>query len=267
MLYSVAVYKLHQHEEWQEDLFCQALADIGFEVFETSEDGGELRAYIPSNQSPQPPFKGGADWAELVRFEACPDENWNAAWEKDNEEKRYPLPDGREMVIRPHCAFGAGHHETTAMLLQRLMIYPLKGKTVLDNGCGTGILGIAAAMAGAEKVTATDIDDKAVNNTRENAQANGVSERLDIRMGDTPPAGDYDLILSNIHRNILIQQMPLYARYLKPGGELWLSGYLTGDKEAVRAAAETEGLRLKDEQTNNEWILSVLYRPLPAAEA
>lgn len=267
MLYSVATYRLHTHEEWQEDLFCQELADQGFEVFETSEDGGELRAYIPTDPSQKPPFKGGEGWAELVRFEACPDENWNAEWEKENEEKRYPLPDGRELIVRPHCAFGAGHHETTSMLLARLMSHPLQGKSVLDNGCGTGILGIAAAMLGAEKVIATDIDDKAVSNTRENAGLNGVADRLDVRISDTPPDGAYDLILSNIHRNILIRQMPLYARYLRAGGEVWLSGFLSNDREAIRQAAEEAGLQLRDEQQNNEWILSVLYRPLPAAEA
>jgi len=272
MLYSVATYRLLAHEEWQEDLFCQELADLGFEVFETSEDGGELRAYIPTEIGSRlsvgsQSVIGSRDWAELVSFEACPDENWNAEWEKENEEKHYPLPDGRELIIRPHCAFGAGHHETTAMLLERLMTIPMKGKTVLDNGCGTGILGIAAAMLGAAKVIATDIDDKAVSNTRENAVLNDVADKMDIRQGDTPPEGAYDLILSNIHRNILIRQMPIYARYLRAGGEVWLSGFLIGDREAIRLAAEEAGLQLRDEQQNNEWILSVLYRPLPAAEA
>lgn len=267
MLYSVATYRLHTHEEWQEDLFCQELADQGFEVFETSEDGTELRAYIPTGQSPQPPFKGGEGWAELLRFEACPDENWNAAWEEENAEKQYPLPDGRVLTIRPHCAFGAGHHETTSMLLERLMSFPMAGKTVLDNGCGTGILGIACAMTEAARVVATDIDDKAVGNTRENAELNGVAEKMDIRLGDTPPEGTYDLILSNIHRNILIAQMPLYARYVRLGGEVWLSGFLTDDAPSIRRAAEQAGLTLKDEQEKNTWRLSVLYRPLPVPEA
>lgn len=267
MLYSVATYRLHSHEDWQEDLFCQVLADQGFEVFENSEDGTVLRAYIPTEIGSQIPVLDSQDWAELVSFEACLDANWNAEWEKENEEKCYSLPNGQQLIIRPHCAFGAGHHETTSMLLERLKTYPMAGKTVLDNGCGTGILGIASAMLGAEKVVATDIDDKAVSNTRENALLNGVEERLDIRLGDTPPEGTYDLILSNIHRNILIAQMPLYARYIREGGEVWLSGFLQEDATSIRQAAEQEGLQLKDEQEKNTWILSVLYRPLRDQEA
>ena len=267
MLYSVATYRLHPHEAWQEDLFCQALADQGFEVFETSEDGTEMRAYIPTELGNRLSVIESHDWAEPVSFEVCPDDNWNAEWEKENAEKYYSLPNGRQLVIHPHCAFGAGHHETTSMILERLMTLPPAEKTVLDNGCGTGILGIACAMMGAQKVVATDIDDKAVSNTRENAELNGVEERLDIRQGDTPPEGTYDLILSNIHRNILIAQMPLYARYVREGGEVWLSGFLREDARLIRQAAEQEGLQLKDEQEKNTWILSVLYRPHKAPEA
>ena len=267
MLYSVARFRLKAHEQWQEDVFCQELADRGFEVFETSEDGSELRAYIPSVMAKGEWTKGEWDWAEFVGIEECPDENWNEEWEKENEQKVYQIGD-RTLTIRPHCAFGAGHHETTSMLLGALTAKGdwAKGErtNVLDNGCGTGILGIAAALLGATHVVATDIDDKAVRNTEENAALNGVRDRMDIRLADTPPAGEYDLILSNIHRNILIAQMPLYARYLKPGGEVWLSGFLVSDKEAIRAAAEKEGLQLKNEQQSNEWILSQLYRPLTA---
>ncbi len=90
---------------------------------------------------------------------------------------------------------------------------------------------------------------------------------MDIRQSDTPPEGTYDLILSNIHRNILIAQMPLYARYVREGGEVWLSGFLREDARLIRQAAEQEGLQLKDEQEKNTWILSVLYRPHKAPEA
>ncbi len=265
MRYSVAIFRLKSHEEWQEDVLCQELADQGVEMFESSEDGTELRAYAPSVKVIGYRLSViGNDWAELVGIEECPDEDWNAEWEKENEEKEYDLG-GQTLRIRPKCAFGAGHHETTSMLLRALTA---KGEwrkaKVLDNGCGTGILGIAAALLGAEKVVATDIDDKAVRNTEENAALNGVEAKMDIRLGDTPPEGEYDLIMSNIHRNILIAQMPLYARYIKPGGEVWLSGFLRGDTPAIREAAEREGLQVKQEQERNEWILLQLYRPLTA---
>lgn len=268
---------MKSHEEWQEDVLCQELADQGFEMFESSEDGTELRAYAPSalgitGYRDNGITKGIGDWAELVGIEECPDEDWNAEWEKENEEKEYDLG-GQTLRIRPKCAFGAGHHETTAMMIGALTNLGITGyrdngipkeRTVLDNGCGTGILGIAAALLGAEKVVATDIDDKAVRNTEENAALNGVEAKMDIRLGDTPPEGEYDLIMSNIHRNILIAQMPLYARYIKPGGEVWLSGFLRGDTPAIREAAEREGLQVKQEQERNEWILLQLYRPLTA---
>lgn len=285
MRYSVAIFRLKSHEEWQKDVLCQELADQGFEMFESSEDGTELRAYAPSalgitGYRDNGITKGIGDWAELVGIEECPDEDWNAEWEKENEEKEYDLG-GQTLRIRPKCAFGAGHHETTAMMLKALTNRRITGsrdngitgyrdngipkeRTVLDNGCGTGILGIAAALLGAEKVVATDIDDKAVRNTEENAALNGVEAKMDIRLGDTPPEGEYDLIMSNIHRNILIAQMPLYARYIKPGGEVWLSGFLRDDRDAIREAAEREGLQVKQEQERNEWILLQLYRPLTA---
>ena len=273
MQYSVAIFRLKSHEEWQEDVLCQELADQGFEMFESSEDGTELRAYAPSVKVIGYRLSViGNDWAELVGIEECPDEDWNAEWEKENEEKEYDLG-GQTLRIRPKCAFGAGHHETTAMMLKALTNRRITGsrdngipkeRTVLDNGCGTGILGIAAALLGAEKVVATDIDDKAVRNTAENAALNGVEAKMDIRLGDTPPEGEYDLIMSNIHRNILIAQMPLYARYIKPGGEVWLSGFLRGDTPAIREAATQEGLQVKQEQERNEWILLQLYRPLTA---
>jgi ribosomal protein L11 methyltransferase len=137
------------------------------------------------------------------------------------------------------------------MMIDALLTRDLSGQTVLDMGCGTGVLGIFAKKCGAEQVVAVDIDDKSVANTLENAQANHVL--LDGRLGDTPPEGSYDLILANIHRNILLAQMPDYSRFLKEGGELWLSGFYETDCAAIISEASRYGLETIDKQERGEW--------------
>ena len=159
------------------------------------------------------------------------------------------------MKIVPHCAFGAGHHETTAMMIEEILNTDLEGKRVLDNGCGTGVLGIMAAKCGALNVVAVDIDDKSVDNSRENAELNGVE--MDIRLGSVPPEGEYDLIMANIHRNILIAQMPLYKAYLADEGELWISGFMEEDCALLQEAALAQGLKMKATRENGEWRMMV----------
>ena len=109
-------------------------------------------------------------------------------------------------------------------------------------------------------MTAVDIDEHSVESTLQNARLNGVN--IDVHCADTPPEGQYDLILSNIHRNILLAQMPLYANYLVGGGQVWLSGFYEEDCPVLLQAAERAGLRLVRQYNNNEWRLLLLYRPL-----
>jgi len=231
-------------EKWQKDVFDQKLCNLGVDTI----DGNDY--YIPSDAW-ETQAATISSFLSPHRFpfsvEACPDENWNAVWEAEHQSVELPMG----VRIIPHCAFGAGHHETTGMMVDALMEQDLSCKTVLDNGCGTGVLGIMAKKRGAKEVVAIDIDDKSVENTRENAALNDVE--IDARLGDTPPAGTYDLILSNIHRNILIAQMPLYAKYLRKGGELWLSGFLAEDCEAIVEAAKREGLEQTHRQSRGEW--------------
>ena len=122
---------------------------------------------------------------------------------------------------------------------------------VLDMGCGTGVLGIMAKKCAAEHVVAVDIDDKSVANTLENAEANNVT--MDVRLGSTPPDGEYDLIMANIHRNILIEHMPAYAKNLKNDGELWLSGFYAEDIPHLQQAAEAAGIHHTETRNTNEW--------------
>lgn len=248
MLYHVLHIKTNFSEEWQKDLFDQQLCDLGVDTID-----GDLY-YIPSelwetqntNIQSQISYTEGA---ELLQEEACPDENWNATWEAEHPVQELPLG----ITIVPHCAFGAGHHETTAMMIEQLTATDLHGQTVLDHGTGTGVLAIFAKRRGAEKVVAIDIDEKSVANAKENAILNKVD--IDVRLGETVPPFTFNLILANIHRNVLLANMPAYAAALNAGGELWLSGFYESDCPILQEAAEKEGLELISVLANGEWRL------------
>ena len=290
MQYSVAHFQTSFAEQWQADVFAQALCDIGFDTIEDTPSDNDnsqivncpivqsLSAYIPTAHLDIPALQALVTQTEgvsLLSVEECPDENWNAVWESEHAAEQLPM----DVVIIPHCAFGAGHHETTGMMIDALMERDLMGCRVLDNGCGTGVLGIFAAKRGADSVLAIDIDDKSVENTRENAARNGVEietkqgtlETLADDFGRRHLTGDagvspavngqfvncqivqsFDLILANIHRNILLSQLPLYARLTK---EVWLSGFYEDDAPALIAAAEEVGFRLTKQRTRNNWCM------------
>ena len=236
-------------EQWQKDLFDQQLFDLGVETI----DGNDY--YIQSeileeNHLALNEFLSPFNFQFSI--EECPDENWNAVWESEHPMQELPLG----VKIIPHCAFGAGHHETTSMLINTLVLSDLSGKNVLDHGTGTGVLAIFAKRLGAKYVLAIDIDDKSVENAKENAALNG--EEIDVRLGSSLSSfhlSPFDLILANIHRNILIENMPAYAANLVTGGELWLSGFYETDIPTLQAAAEEQGLQVTDVLANGEWRL------------
>ena len=264
MLYHILHIETTFAEEWQKDLFDQQLCDLGVDTI----DGEDY--YIPTALWEQN-TAAIQEFLATFRFPfsvtAAPDANWNAVWESEHPMQELPLG----VKIIPHCAFGAGHHETTSMMIEALIKNAPYGEAdrstegrlemvnVLDNGCGTGVLGIFAKKMGALHVLALDIDDKSVQNTLENAALNGVE--IDARLGDLSSLplgqgsgiGPFDLILANIHRNILLLQMPLYARWLREGGEVWMSGFYESDCPALQAAAEKERLQVTDVLANGEW--------------
>ena len=272
MQYSVAHFQTSFAEQWQADVFAQSLCDIGFDTIDGSD------AYIPTAHLDIPALQALVAQTEgvvLLSVEECPDENWNAVWESEHAAEQLPM----DVVIIPHCAFGAGHHETTGMMIDALMERDLTGYQVLDNGCGTGVLGIFAAKRGADSVIAIDIDDKSVENTLENAARNGVTiralqgtlETLADDFGRRHLTGDagvspavncqivncqivqsFDLILANIHRNILLSQLPLYAQLSK---EVWLSGFYEQDAPVLIAAAEKVGLHVVGHNQRNGWSM------------
>lgn len=251
MQYTEVKFAYSFSEEYQMDLFLQGLGDLGFESF--TDDA----AYIQTDMLDEDILRRFAieQGQTIVSIEAIPDQNWNAEWEAEHPIEELPMG----VRIIPHCAFGAGHHETTGMMIDALMACPrITHSEVLDMGCGTGVLGIFAARLGAKHVTAVDIDDHSVSNTQENALLNDV--QLDVYLSSVPPQGVYDLILANIHRNILLAQMEDYARYLKPGGMLWLSGFYEEDIPPLTEAAAKHGIILTATHARGDWRMIELEK-------
>ncbi len=258
--------------EFSEILMAE-LAQIGFESFTEEPDG--LKAYIRDEEFNEPLLT-----ELLTRYEeltplsyqlACIEpRNWNAEWEQGYEpidvagrclvRASFHPAAGQdfevEIVINPKMSFGTGHHETTALMLEHQLDLDQVGKTVLDVGCGTGILAIMAAKRGASHVRAFDIEEWAAENALENVQLNGVSDRVVVRQGtlQTEPEATYDVVLANINRNILLADMAVYARFLVPGGQLLVSGFYETDLPDITTAAEAAGLTPGLVKAKNGWV-------------
>lgn len=233
------------------------LSELPFEGFTIEEDG--FRGYLPADMAS---FRdaadeilrrcgiAGAEWSEVG------DRNWNAEWESGFEPVdidgrlliRAPFhaaAEGRpEIVIMPDMSFGTGHHATTRMMVGLILDTGAAGRRVLDVGCGTGILSIAAALSGASEVDAVDIDPRSCDNCRSNAAMNGAEGRIRVLCGDVSAVTGrrYGMILANINRNILQHDMPSYAAALERGGALFVSGFYDTDADAVTRAAAASGL-------------------------
>lgn len=261
-------------EEWIRDVLAVRLAGTGFESF--TETGSGLEAFIPADSFDEYQVKIILNsFEKKVRFKISKalikSRNWNEEWEKNYFKplviageclvrapfhKDYPKCK-YELVIEPNMAFGTGNHETTSMMLKAVLKEDLKGKSVLDMGCGTGILGILASMKGASHITAVDIDEWSVKGTRENAQRNHI-KNLKVKKGDAAAPGDetYDLILANIHKNVLLNDLPVYAKCLNENGKLFMSGFYAEDIPEIKRKAETVGLSETGFTQKNNWVAS-----------
>ena len=246
MRYHVLHIETTFSETWQADIFAQQISELGVDTID-GEDYYIQSEVWEQNADEIEAFCTSTEGVRLKSVETCPDENWNATWEAEHPMQELPLG----IKIIPHCAFGAGHHETTSMMIDSLLAADLSNKNVLDHGTGTGVLAIFAKHLGAAQVIAVDIDEKSVENAKENAELNG--EIIEVRLGDRVPEGQYDLILANIHRNVLLANMSAYAASLQAGGELWLSGFYESDVPILTEAAEKEGLTLIQVLANGEW--------------
>lgn len=243
------------------DIVAALLADVGFESFVPDEKG--VSAYIRKELFDKPatssalaayPFNGELQMEEAELIQG---QDWNSEWEKhyfqpivvgdrcvvhSSFHKEYPKAE-YEIVVDPRMAFGTGHHETTSLMLERLLSYPLEGRKLLDMGTGTGILAILAAMRGAAHVVGVEIDEPAYLNAVDNAGINGVD--LDLRLGGVETVTEcayFDYVLANINRNIIIADIDKYARSLRQGGIMTLSGFYVEDIPFVEEAGKKCGL-------------------------
>ena len=198
-----------------------------------------------------------------------PAQNWNAVWESNFQpvivedfcavraDFHEPIPGVQhELVINPKMAFGTGHHETTWMCLRAMRELPCQGAHLLDFGCGTGVLAILAARLGAAEIEALDIEDESYQNTLENAVHNGVAEQIIARCGtlEAVQGRDFDGVLANINRNVILEALPRLAELLKSSGWLLVSGILEQDGPMVRDAATQAGFDCQLQEQRGNWL-------------
>jgi ribosomal protein L11 methyltransferase len=259
-------------EEWLRDVLVAQLGEIGFDSFLETDSGTE--AFIPVNSFNEADFEFVLDsfqddFTFSTKKELIKSQNWNEEWEKNyfkplviNNECviRAPFhtdfPKAKfEIIIEPNMAFGTGNHETTSMMVETILENNIENKSVLDMGCGTGILGILASMKGAKKVTAIDIDEWSVNGSNENTALNNI-ENMIVKQGDAGLLGKekFDIILANIHKNVLLTDMAAYHKVLNPGGLLVMSGFYTEDIQDIKLKAENLGLQDNGFKTKNNWV-------------
>ncbi|MBR0222839.1 MAG: 50S ribosomal protein L11 methyltransferase [Bacteroidales bacterium] len=280
----IAVHiRIEPFSEERAEIVEAEIADLGFDSF--TVEAPLLNAFIPKDQFSEPNLKtllggfAGGDFTVSHSVELVREQNWNAVWESDFEPVvvdgqvtvRAPyhkdLPRTRiNVVINPQMSFGSGHHQTTSMMIGQLLAEgkALRGKNVLDMGCGTGILAIVAAKLGAAvPVHAVDIDPTCVRSAQANARRNRVPHKVITVCGDASVLirGQYDYVLANINRNILLADMASYVRALKPqGGRIFLSGFYEADIPMLLEAAAQLGLAETGRRVTDDWALLVLQK-------
>lgn len=265
------------------DILAALTADAGFESFEETQHG--IRGYV------QQPLLDRQALEDIVNnfpimgtniiytISETEDKDWNEQWEQEGFEpiivgnNRLAIHDGRHLPSQPadisveidaRLAFGTGTHETTQMICEWMLDMPMKGLRVMDAGCGTGILGIIALKLKASHVTAYDIDEWSSDNTRHNAVINHVDSQLSVYCGDASlldsKTADYDLVLANINRNILLNDMPHFCQIMKQDAKLILSGFYTEDIPLLEARGKELGLTLTGAKNRDKWASIIMQR-------
>lgn len=286
MKYFVANFKIECEAELMQparELLSAAACEAGFEAFEDTDDG--LLGYVQRQMYDKEALDAAiADYmpvgaAVSYAVEEVPDQNWNQGWEnegfepigvsdnlviydaKHTDREMFAGDDGvMRIFIEARNAFGTGTHQTTRMILRRLLAMDVQGKSVLDCGCGTGILGITASRLGANPVLGYDIDEWSADNAQHNAALNGV-ENMSVMLGDASVLNNvaecFDVVIANINRNILIADMSAFRAHMKQGAQLILSGFYEADVPMIEAAAKEHGLSLCDVVTDEEWACAL----------
>lgn len=262
-----------------EEVLVAFLAEAGFDMFEEFDNG--VLAYLPGNGRSEKEIEAivrtlpagiiGSSWNVMHMA----DRNWNEEWEKSFEPVTVsgkvtvrapfhaaPASGMIDLIIEPKMSFGTGHHPTTALMIEAMLADDWKGSSVLDMGCGSGVLALLASKLGASKILAIDIDDWAVENTMENIERNG-RPAIDVRKGNSSLLGGmtFDRILANINRNILLHDLPNYASSLNAGGRLFISGFLLEDAAVLSEKASSVGLHPDGSLSSDNWLLLKFVKP------
>lgn len=270
--YKELKFSIVPFEPWK-DLLPLDLAEIGYDSF--CEEGECLMAYVKETE-----YDEIALYRVLHRLpghvhatfqiQTIPYTNWNKEWESNFRPVtvgnhcmiRAPFHPSseeytHEIVIEPKMAFGTGHHETTYQIVHRLFQLDLSNKKVLDMGSGTGVLGILAGKLGAREITAVDNDPVCVAAAKENAELNGVTMTVLLGTGETDVTieKNYDLILANINKNVILEHLSFYSDLLHPGGTLITSGFYVQDVGDIINRAKEVGLNRADETEKNNWAM------------
>ncbi len=258
------------------EILMAFLGEMPFDTFTESESG--LEAYIPESED--------KDWVEEAVKEMKAQfsfsyqkkriqyQNWNQIWESNfkpvsiegfcgvRADFHPPFKNvEHEIIINPRMAFGTGHHATTYMMMEFMQEINFEGKSVFDYGCGTGILAILAAKMNAGYIEGVDIEEPAYKNSIENSK-NNQAEQVIYHHGtlDDVPSKEYEMILANINRNVILQSLPSLYQRLKPGGMLITSGYLIEDQELMRETHTKEGFWISTDKTNGKWKATQAFK-------
>ena len=286
MKYLVAEFKIECQDgmiQIARDLLTDALGEAGFETFEDTEDG--IKGYVQESLFDENAMNDVIsnfmlpDVTINANIQEAEYKNWNEEWEEAGFERinindsitiydaRHDdgngIASGISIGIETKQAFGTGTHETTRMIVSTLLNIDLKGKRVLDCGCGTGILGIAASKLGASEVVGYDIDEWSSENAIHNAELNGVGN-MKVMLGDASVLksveGKFDVVLANINRNILLADMPAFVSVMADDSLLILSGFYASDVDLLIEKASSLGLSKIDSKSDSEWTCLVLKK-------